>query len=91
MCMSQWSQGRACGAVQVMSVAWTGTGVVRAGWVYRVGNTEVQPTDAKGPAARGDPQIPAKRAPEAPGGLEWVGIWGSDVLDPYLGWCAPGP
>ena len=26
------------------------------------------------PAARGDLQIPAERAPEAPQGLEWVGI-----------------
>ena len=42
-----------------------------AGWVYRVGNTREYPA-AKDVHPQG--HIPAKRAPEALAGLEWVGI-----------------
>ena len=48
-----------------------GVGIlVGTGWVYRVGNTGEYPA-----AKDGHPQgqYPAKRAPEAPAGLEWVG------------------
>ena len=52
-----------------------GTGMVQAGWVYRVGYwmdyTGYCPARSHNRQAEA---IPAKRAPEAPGGLEWVGI-----------------
>ena len=53
-----------------------GTRLGMAGWVIRVGNTgEYLPSHT----ARGEVDPPAKRAPEAPQGLEWVGGASSGV------------
>ena len=48
------------------------------GWVYRVGNREAIP--GYYPATAGSKPRPAKRAPEGPEGLEWVGLGAAGVL-----------
>ena len=53
------------------------------GWVYRVGNTGVPAPRTSHSEAE---QTPAKRAPEGPAGLEWVGVCTAprDVRHPPL-------
>ena len=56
-----------------------GTGWVRAGWVYRVGNTQAHPPSTQPAAARSTPEAPSVAGPGSPAGAGVGGVRGAGI------------